>query len=136
MTTSLKYILGLVLLTLVFAFTSFVNPLKAEIDSASCTVSTSTSVTVGHQASSLVLATSSSRAWAQVQVRTNETNLVFLNFSQGAIASTTSGFAFGTSTEDENDIEFGRNTDFPYVGAVTGATNLSTTTILVTECNY
>lgn len=135
MTSSLKYIVPVVLL-IAAVFMAFTMNTQAEVYSNSCTVSTSTSRIVGNASSQTVLGTSTTRAWATIQVNTNETNIVFLSFAQGANAVVNTGFALGTSTEDENDIEFGRNTEFPYTGIVTGITNTSSTTVLVTECNY
>lgn len=122
-----------------FVFTAFLvltNNSQAEVFSNSCTVSTSTARSVGHQESSQILATSSNRAWAIIQVKTNETNIVSLSFGNGASAVVNQGMTLGTSTEDTNEITFGRNTELPYTGAVAGITNTSSTTVLVTECNY
>lgn len=126
----------LVLILAATAFSFFAQPSEAQIYASSCTISTSTARSVGHQASTEILATSSNRAWAIIQVRTNETNAVFLNFASGNTAVVNQGMSLGTSTEDMNEITFGRNTEFPYVGSVTGITNVSSTTVLVTECNY
>lgn len=138
MKTVAKYypVIFLGLIAIVTAFSFIAQPSEAQIYASSCTVSTSTARSVGHQASSLILATSSNRAWAMIQVKSTENNAVYLSFNSGASAVVDQGMALGTSTEDMNEIEFGRNTDLPYVGSVTGITNVSSTTVLVTECNY
>jgi hypothetical protein len=132
---SLRYIVPAAILALA-AFVMLLMPVEAEVYSNSCTVSTATTTAIGHTGSSLILATSTSRAWAQIQVLTNETNVVSLSFAHGAAAVVNRGMTLGTSTEDMNEVKFGRNVELPYVGAVTGITNTSSTTVLITECNY
>lgn len=135
MTTSIRYILPLILLA-VAAFIAFTMPTEAEVYSDSCTVSTTSAKVVGNQTSQTILATSSARAWASIQRLPNETNSTFVRFDNGASATVNNGFLIGTTTNNTSIITFGRNTDFPYVGAVTGITSNSSTTVLVTECNY
>lgn len=104
----------------------------------SCTISTVTAVTVGNQVSSTLLAAHSNRAWARIQSPQSATNTVFMSFNAGAAATLNNGLTIGqlNATTTTNLIDFGKNTDFPYTGAVTGITNLGSTTVLVTECRY
>lgn len=120
------------------------------VASRGCSVSTSTLKYVGNSTSNgsaIVLEANSLRAYARISLPDNATNTVFLSFDEGAGAVSGKGILLngfsgitngGTTTQQF--IEFGRNTDFPYVGAVTGVTlNTvagSTTTLAVTECVY
>ena len=109
---------------------------------SSCTTSTVANATIG-TTSSTVLAAHSNRAWARItQVQTTggvATSTPFLSFNAGAVAVVNSGVTLGTTTPS---VDFGRNTDFPYTGVITGivgnvggASNASTT-VQVTECRY
>lgn len=104
----------------------------------SCTTSTVAVATIGNQLSGTVLAAHSNRAWARIEQPINATNTVNLAFNAGTAATITSGLQLttATTTSPVAYIDFGRNTDFPYTGAVTGITNTGSTTILVTECRY
>lgn len=102
-----------------------------------CTTSTVAAAPVGHQVSSTVLAAHSNRAYARIERVVNTlgtaTNTPSIAFNDGTAATLTSGLTLSTSTPY---IEFGLDTDFPYVGAVTGITETGSTTVRVTECRY
>lgn len=99
-----------------------------------CTTSTVASVTVGNDLTTTVLSAYSNRAWARIQVADGEVEPIFLSFDDGAAATVDNGLAItATST---TGMEFGLNTWFPYVGAVTAITGTASTTVLVTECRY
>ena len=132
---SIRFVLPLALLVSA-AFVALTLPTEAEVFSNSCTVSTTTAKSVGNQSSQTILATSTSRAWAIIQRLPNETNSTFVHFNNGANATVNNGMLVGTTTGSLSAITFGRNTDLPYVGAVTGITSNSSTTVLITECNY
>jgi len=107
--------------------------------SQSCTGSTVTAVTVGHQLSSTLLAASGRRAWAIIQSPSNATNTVSVSLGGTAVAG--QGMAINATTTNSSfpvlqELVFGLNTDLPYAGAVTGITNYGSTTVLVTQCNY
>ncbi len=110
---------------------------QGEIDSAKCDVETVTMKTVGADISSTILSAAGNRAWARIQqvrdVAGVATSTVSLSFDEGAAATVNGGLQISTSTPS---IEFGRNADLPYVGAVTGITNAGSTTVRVTECLY
>jgi len=103
----------------------------------SCAVSTVTAAIVGNEASSAVLSAYSNRAWAKIElVETTSgvaTNTPSISFDEGTDATLAGGLKLSTSTPS---IVFGLNTDFPYTGAVTGITDVGSTTIRVTECRY
>ena len=112
-----------------------------------CTVQTVTAATVG-TTSSTVLAAHSNRAWARIQQPLNASSTISLAFATGTSATAGSGLLLSsaTTTSPLSFIDFGKNTDFPYTGAVTGivantngaflvAGNASTT-VQVTECRY
>jgi hypothetical protein len=104
------------------------------LNQVSCDVNTVTAVAVGDDTSETVLAAYSNRAYAIISVASAETEPIFLSFDEGADATTGNGIILtATST---TQIEFGLNTDFPYVGAVTGITGTASTTVAVTECRY
>lgn len=118
--------------------------------SVECTASTSTKKYVGNSTSNgiaVVLEANSRRAWARIQAPHDATNTYYLAFNGGTAASlgtgvVLNGFAGITTGGTSTDlyIDFGRNTDFPYAGTVTGITSNavagSTTTLNVTECIY
>jgi hypothetical protein len=102
-----------------------------------CSVATVAAATVGDDISSVVLASSTRRAWATLQIPFSSsaiaTNTNSLSFDDGAAATLAGGLELATNTPS---ISFGRNTDFPYAGAVTGITSTGSTTLRVTQCNY
>lgn len=106
----------------------------------SCSV-TSTIATVGKDIlTGNILATSSRRAWARIQVPQNATNTIFLSFDEGAQAVLNQGMALNTANlsgaSSTPFIEFGLNTSFPYTGTVKGLSNNGSSTVLTTECVY
>jgi len=110
--------------------------LGGKTDSA-CTVNSVVSAPVGGDISSSVLSAYSNRAWASIQLYSGNngvaTGTVSLSFDEGAASVLANGFELATNTPE---IIFGLNTDFPYVGAVTGITSNGSTTVRVTECRY
>jgi len=115
--------------------------------SEACDVTTSSRVEVGpasSNGSATVLAAHSLRAWARIQPTSTSTGVFYLSFDEGANAVAGSGIAIandnaaeGNSSSTPGYIDFGRNTDFPYTGAVTGLnTGSASTSLLITECRY
>jgi hypothetical protein len=107
------------------------------IASSACTMGTSTSVAVGHQFGETILPAHSARAYAIIQQPVGATNTVSIKFGTGAPV-VNQGFslysaAYGTSTDR---LEIGRSTNFPYTGAIRAITNVGSSTVLVTSCNY
>jgi len=138
-----KYIIPFIVALLITSGSYYVLSKRSfagigNISSQPCTVTTIAVATVGNQQSSTILATSSRRAWARIQQPINATNTVSISFNSSAPATLTSGLQLtpATTTSADNYIDFGINTDFPYTGGVTGLTNLGSTTVLVTSCNY
>ena len=138
---ALAFVVGVTLTTLV------TNAVKKEANSTlgsgegavatQCNVSTVTASLVGNQFTTNLLATSSRRTWARIE-RVDDssgvaTNTVHVSFDEGAAATTASGLTLATTTQF---IDFGLNTDFPYVGIVTGITDTGSTTVRVTQCAY
>ena len=108
------------------------------LTAAKCSVNTVTAAPIGDDVSLTVLAANETRAWAEISLETLAadgvaTNTPRLSFDEGAAATLNDGRKLSTSTPT---IVFGRNTDFPYTGAVTGITNTGSTTVRVTECTY
>jgi len=103
-----------------------------------CTPVTVNKQYVGNANSLTILSANSLRAWARIENLVNATNTIHLAFASGTSATVNSGFILteATSTSPVPYIDFGLNTDIPYVGAVTGITNKGSTTINVTECVY
>lgn len=97
-----------------------------------CNLATSTKVQIGRYTAATVLATSTRRSYANIQVTDAEPGIVWLSFGDTAVA--TSGVELANGTIEEKT--FGLNTDFPYVGSVTGIVTGATTSVLVTECIY
>ena len=139
------YLTGIIIATLLTAFAifSFNNTKRVEAGgegsvATKCNVSQS-SVTIGDDISTNVLSTTTRRAWARVSLANNATNTVSVRLNDVSAVHNTgillnAAVAGGASTTPM--FEFGLNTDMPYVGAVKAITNLSTTTLLITECVY
>lgn len=103
------------------------------LTAAKCTPTHSVA-TIGHQLSSTILAAAGNRAWARIELPTAvgvATNTPRFSFDGGA--ATLTDFALSTSTPN---LVFGRATEFPYVDAVTGITDVGSTTINVVQCLY
>ena len=102
----------------------------------SCSVSTVTRVAVGDDLTTAVLASSTNRLWARIQlVQTAAgvaTSSVFVHYSESA-ATTNNGMELSTTTPF---LEFGLKTDNPYTGPVNAITPVASTTVLVTECVF
>lgn len=101
---------------------------------ARCNMSATTTVVIGNQSSTQILAAHSLRAWATIQLPSLggvSTNTVSLNFD--APATLASGYELSTSTRE---FSLGLNESFPFVGAVNAITSTGSTTIRVIECRY
>lgn len=103
-----------------------------------CTTLTSSVATISNSASSVVLATSSNRAYAKITMMLDATGMAtstpYLAFTNGAAAVVNSGVRLATSTQS---IEVGLNTDYPYTGAVSGILlGGGASTVLITTCSY
>lgn len=114
------------------------NPeILGSVNAQKCSVSSTQVALVGHQLSSTILSANETRAYAKIQQPVNATNTVSLSFDEGAAAVLNRGIQlYGVYSTTSPSIEFGRATDFPYTGAITGITNLGSTTVLITECSY
>lgn len=107
------------------------------LTAAQCSVTTSSRSIVGNQLSSTVLSAAGNRAWAIIEAPIQATSTIALSFDEGAAAVVGNGLALNSnSTTTKDHIVFGRATEFPYTGAVTGITNVGSTTVTVTECLY
>lgn len=115
------------------------------VDGSTCQVSVTTSVLIGHDESLTILAASSTRAWARIQVPNGATSTTFLNLDSSTASSTVgNGLAlFATTTTNgqvmlisPTFIDIGIQTNFPMTGAITAINNNGSSTILVTECGY
>ena len=103
-----------------------------------CNVSNVAAAVIGDDLSATVLAANSNRAWARVSLVTDSvgvaTSTAYLSFDEGAAATINNGVTLATSTPS---VDFGLNTDFPYVGEVTGIIKgTASTTVQITECTY
>lgn len=91
-------------------------------------------VSVGHQAATQVLATSTSRQWAIIQQPINATNTPTIAFSGLAVSAR----AFQLSTSSPTGIPqfaFGLGTDIKTGNAVSVRTDSGTTTVKVIQCD-
>jgi len=111
------------------------NPATGGEVSRKCETYSSTAATVGADISSTVVAAYSNRAYARIQVVDNATSTISLSFDEGEDATLGTGIILYASTSTPF-VEFGLNTDFPYVGEVTGITSVGSTTVQVVECRY
>lgn len=132
----ISLLIASILTTAVFATRS--NGLSfSGVSASKCSTSSTEVATVGHQVSSTLLSANETRAYARIQVMPNATNTTSISFDEGAAAVLNEGASIsGAGTTTMQSIEFGRNTDFPYTGAVTGLNNVGSSTVLVTECSY
>ena len=111
-------------------------------DGANCDVTTTSRVTIGNQASTRVVATSTQRAFARISIGDLATNTVSFSFNEDAAATLNSGLLIGlsqagfTGSTSTPAVDFGITTVFPYTGSVTAITDNGTTTVAVTECVY
>ena len=103
------------------------------LTASKCNVSSVVSVKVGASNSVQVLA-STTRAWARIWQPT-ATSSIYVSFDEDAPAVILAGMELNASTT-RGFIDFGRNTEFPYVGSVQAITSGGSTTIRVTECIY
>lgn len=128
-------IIAMATMYVVFPQKSFSQALTMGRLGAKCTISATTTVNVGHQASTRVLPAYSNRAWATIQLPKNDagvaSNTVSINFD--ASSTLASGYQLSTTS---NEMTFGLNTVFPFVGEVNAITSTGSTTLRVTECRY
>ncbi len=128
-----------IMVGIVIARTTEKADAAGNLSNQSCVASSTSIVTVGNQLDSLILATSSARAWARIQMPNNASSTIYLGFKNDAAATAISGLPIaeisGASTSTPY-IDFGLNTDFPYTGAVHGLTAFGSTTVFVTQCLY
>ena len=113
----------------------------SNLQSYRCTVSTASVKTVGNQASTQLLATSSRRAWAIIETPSGATNTVSLMLNQDVKATVGAGILINATTTNASypvrqELQFGLNADMPYTGSVQGITNYGSSTAVVTECVY
>lgn len=99
-----------------------------------CSVQSSSQVVIGDDVATEVFAGHSRTAYARITVNSTSTQDVHLSFDEGANAVVGQGVHISATTTPF--VEFGLNTDFPYVGAVTAITPTATTTVELTTCRY
>jgi hypothetical protein len=111
---------------------------QAGIDAKHCRMSTTARVTIGNQASTVVLATSTKRAFATIKQPEAATNSVAVRLQHGVAATLVTGYTLSNSTTSNaaSEIAFGLSTDLPYVGAVTAISSTGSTSLEVEECVY
>lgn len=138
---ALAFVIGVALTILV------VNAVKEKtvevlgsMANAKCNVSSTGTSTIGHQVSRTLLAANENRAWAIIEQPANASNTAHISFDEGAAAVVGGGWwtlTPATTTSPLSKTEaFGRATMFPYTGEVTGITNTSSSTVIITECSY
>ena len=115
-----------------------VQPVQGESNSTACRVASTTRVTVGHQASTQIIDRKDNRAFTRISQPANATNTVSISLSDGTAATLLNGelLVKASTTPGFNSIEFGLNTDNPYVGAVTALSDTGSTSLIVTNCLY
>jgi hypothetical protein len=118
------------------SFNKSIEPSLKGINDSACSVTSTYKAVVGNQLTSTVLSAASNRAYARISLVTNDsgvaTSSVYLNFDEGT-AATSNNMRLSTTTPY---YEFGRNTDMPYTGAITGLTTTGSTTVNIIECLY
>lgn len=99
-----------------------------------CTTVTTTSSTIGNQSATTLLTASSRRAWARVSVPANATSTFYL--SLGGTASVGNGIVLNGVSSTTNYMDVGLNASAPFTGAITGITNIGSTTAVISSCSY
>ena len=99
-----------------------------------CSFTEVASSTVGSTTPTQLLATSSRRAWAEVQrdLADISTSTVYLSFD-GALGGNRRNHSLNSSS---TELAFGLNTELPYTGSVYAVTSVGSTSVLVTESVY
>ena len=132
----LAVILLLLILGWIWFATNFIKPRFTGITDRGCTVTTATTSLVGRDVSVKLLATSSGRAWARLQ-QPHGTSTIYLALNDAAAATTSGATTLAlNATSSMGVFELGRDTNFKYIGAVSGITDNGTTTVKITECTY
>ena len=130
----------IIALTLVLSFYFYQDKILGSasgVNTQSCTTTTVSPVQVKTTAST-ILATSSARAYAKIELIKTAGNIATstpsISFLNGAKATVATGLQLSTTTPS---IEFGLDTDFPYTGQVSGIVGAGSSTIVrVTQCVY
>lgn len=140
------FVSGIILVILFFSGAGAVNfwnaskgedTLKGEGPAATeCDLVATTTVVVGNQSSTQIVAAHSLNAYVRIEQPSTATNTVFLAYGATASAANATRLSTSTNTMIPDNIEMGLDTDFPYTGAVSAITNLGSTTVGVTVCRY
>lgn len=113
------------------------NSITGGDDASACNTNTVTSVVVGNQLSTNVVATTSRRAYVRIELPTDTmgvaTNTVAISLNNGNAATAVTGRILSTSTPS---MTLGLNTELPYTGTITALTSTGSTTVKVTNCIY
>lgn len=109
---------------------------KAQDFPPACASITSTKVTIGNQISTQLLATSSRRAWARIQMPAIASSTAYLALNKDAAAVVGAGTALNASASSTDFMDSGLATLNPYTGAIEGITNAGSTTVQVDQCSY
>ena len=106
-----------------------------------CATASSTTFAVGKDLSSVIIGTTSARAFGKLMLFPNATNTVYVAFD-GKTATVANGFPIfttGSPTASSSEVaflEFGLDTDFPYTGAISVISNNGSTTLNAINCAY
>lgn len=130
-------LLATVFMALVLPNVSF-GQVPAGLSAAACTSPTSTIITVGGDVSTRVLATTSRRAYIRIQQPANATSTVYVALNGDVPAATSTGISLtqSTTTSPVPYVEFGLDTNNPYVGSVTVRSSSGSSTITLSGCVY
>lgn len=105
--------------------------------STECTIVSSTTVGIGNQTSTEIVASAKNNAYVIISQPVNATNTVALGFGATAsLASSAVKLASTSTTVSPGTFVAGLNSDFPYTGSIQAITSTGSTTIGVTVCRY
>lgn len=111
--------------------------LRGEGPSATeCDLVATTSVAIGHQSSTQIVAANALNAYVRIEQPSTATNTVFIAYGATATTQNSTRLSSSTNSMIPDRIEMGLDTDFPYTGAVSAITNQGSTTVGVTVCRY
>ena len=105
------------------------------IGANACTISSQTTVAIGDELSTQLLATSSRRAWAYIELPVDLTGVATNTISLGYGVTATLALSGDLSTTTPSR-EIGLNTNFAFTGAIHAITSTGSTTAKVVECTY
>lgn len=106
------------------------------VNANACEIVSTSTVAIGNEESTQVLASDARRAWAVIEQPTAATNTVSISLGSDAVDGQGFGLAPGGASTTPDKLQIGLNTDFPYTGSVEAITSTGSTSVRVIDCRY